>query len=104
MFMFHKKKKKKPMQIKMHFLRRCMERIGSPIDSNRLKELMLSNSMEMVCRESNNRTHWLVPKALLPKGYEREIVAVYDGVRHEFVTVLYRYPQSDDFAMEDYDT
>ena len=99
--MYHSRKKKKPFHVKKHFTRRCLERIGFPIDADKLKELRASNSLQFVYRQSNTRTHWLVPMSLLPKGFERELVAVYDSVRHEFVTVLYLCPEYNDFVMEE---
>ena len=86
-------KKKKPYNVKMHFSKRCIERIGFPIDSNRLKSLLVENKLQNVMRESNNKTHWLVPKELLPVEWDKEMVAVYDKVRHEFVTVIFRNPE-----------
>ena len=95
--MYHSRKKKKPFQVKRHFVTRCIERIGFPIDYDALKHEMDKGALTLSWKQSNTRTHWDVPTWLLPKGFGRKIVAVYDRTRHEFVTVLYKNPVAEDF-------
>lgn len=83
------KKKKKSADVMRHFNRRCMERIGMLLSQKELKNRMLKHELSVVMRESNERTHFLVPQDLLPKWHTREMVAVYDKKRHCFVTVLF---------------
>ena len=84
------KKKKKSADVIRHFNRRCMERIGMLLSQKELKNRMLKHELSVVMRESNERTHFLVPKDMLPNWHKNEMVAVYDKRRHDFVTVLYK--------------
>lgn len=59
------------------------------LSQDELKKRMGSHRLSVVRRESNTRTHFLVPKDMLPSGHSREMVAVYDKSRHYFVTVLF---------------
>ena len=76
--------------MKRHFAMRCIQRIGFPIDEVELKARLVANELTRTWRESNIKTHFLVPKDMLPNGFPMEIEAVYDSKRHEFVTVLFR--------------
>lgn len=84
------RKKKKPSDLHRHFVTRCIQRIGAVIDSDELKRLMNNNVLPVSWRESNTKMHFSVPKNLLPAGFKRDIEAVYDSNKHEFVTVLFK--------------
>ena len=60
------------------------------LSQSELKNRMLKHELSVVMRESNARTHFLVPKDMLPDWHKNEMVAVYDKRRHTFVTVLYK--------------
>ena len=83
------RKQKKARDLKRHFAMRCIQRVGFPIDEVALKKRLVANALTLTRRESNVKTHFLVPKDMLPNGFPREIEAVYDSKRHEFVTVLF---------------
>ena len=89
-FAFHRKRKKTSADVVNHFNLRCMERIGMVLSQSELKNRMLEHKLTVVRRESNARTHFLVPKDMLPVWHKREMVAVYDKNRHNFVTVLFK--------------
>ena len=84
------KKKKKAGNLKRHFKMRCIQRIGAPLDEEELKRRMRANMLSWLWRESNTKTHFSVPRDMLPKGFNREIEVVYDSDRHEFVTILFK--------------
>ena len=86
--MLHKKQKK-ARDLKRHFAMRCIQRVGFPIDEVELKKRLVANELTRTWRKSNIKTHFLVPKDMLPVGVPTEIEAVYDSKRHEFVTVLF---------------
>lgn len=88
-FAFPRKKRKRGADIVHHFNLRCLERIGVVLSQEELKRRLGKHQLELVRKESNTRTHFLVPKDLLPEGHSREMVAVYDKSRHYFVTVLF---------------
>ena len=88
-YSFPRSRKKRRSDLQRHFHLRCMERIGIILHPDELKNRMQNRELEYVRKESNTKTHWLVPKDMLPKDYKRRIVAVYDSVRHQFVTVLF---------------
>lgn len=88
-FAFPRKKKKSGADIVRHFNIRCIERIGIALPQDELKRRLVNHTLEFVRKESNMRTHWRIPKDLLPKGHTRDMVAVYDKSRHHFVTVLF---------------
>lgn len=94
------KKRKTARDLKRHFSMRCIQRVGFPIDECELKKRMVANALLFTGRESNVKTHFLVPKDMLPVGFSREVEAVYDSKRHEFVTVLFRM-QSESEARDD---
>lgn len=83
-----RKTKKKAKDCIAHFEFRCLQRLGVVLSQDMLKQLMLEHRLEVVCRESTNKTHFKVPQYLLPNRHKEEVVAVYDKVRHCFVTVL----------------
>ena len=84
------KKAKTSKDIVHHFKIRCFQRLGIFIDEGQLKQRMLKHELPVLWSESNSKTHFQVPKDMLPEGFNREIVAVYDKTRHEFVTVLFK--------------
>jgi hypothetical protein len=88
-FAFHRKRKKTGADVINHFNLRCMERIGMVLSQDELKHRMLSHRLRSLGRESNARTHFLVPNDMLPFWHKEEMVAVYDKKRHNFVTVLF---------------
>ena len=99
---FARKKKKTKDDIARHFRVRCMERLGAFLSSDELRRRMIERQLKVVCKESSTRTHFLVPKEMLPETCTREIVAVYDKKRHDFVTVLFNdggiFNETDDVA------
>ena len=84
------KKKKQPEDLRKHFQMRCIQRIGAVINDEELKRRMRANLLSHAWRESNTKMHFTVPMDMLPKGFEREIEAVYDSSKHEFVTILFK--------------
>lgn len=85
-----RKRKKTPDDLKRHFSVRCIQRVGFPIDEEELKRRMVRHALSFLWKESNTKSHFLVPKDMLPVSCMREIEAVYDSKLHEFVTVLFR--------------
>ena len=83
-------KAKTSKDIVHHFKTRCFQRLGIFINEEDLKRRMVKNELPVLWSESNSKTHFQVPTDMLPKGFNREIVAVYDKTRHEFVTVLFK--------------
>lgn len=67
-----------------HFQKRCLERIGYILNQRFLKEEMHLGHLKLHSRQSNSRTRFL-----LPRKYGRDLVVVYDKLRHAFVTILY---------------
>lgn len=67
-----------------HFQKRCMERIGYILHQRFLKEEMRLGHLKVHSKQSNSRTRFL-----LPRKYGRDLVVVYDKLRHAFVTILY---------------
>jgi len=88
-YAFPRARKKKSADLQRHFNMRCMERLGIVLHSDELKKKMQSGELEFVRRQSNTKSHFLIPKDMLPRDFTRRVVAVYDSVRHQFVTVLY---------------
>ena len=93
----HKRKQKKSSEdIVAHFQRRCMERLGFVIRQRDLKDAILNLSSGLVVpvwKQSNSKMHFKLSDAFLVKygyckGSEIDVVAVYDNLRHNFVTVL----------------
>ncbi len=84
------KKAKTAEDVVHHFKMRCFQRLGIFIDIETLKSRMLKHDLPVVWSESNSKTHFQIPADMLPKGFNREVVAVYDKARHEFVTVLFK--------------
>ena len=62
---------------------------------------MKENKLSHAWRESNTKTHFSVPKDLLPKDFVREIEVVYDSSKHEFVTVLFKDGKEYEEFLED---
>ena len=77
------KKKKQPEDLRRHFQMRCIQRIGAIINDEELKRRMRANLLSHAWRESNIKMHFTVPM-------DREIEAVYDSSKHEFVTILFK--------------
>lgn len=67
-----------------HFQKRCMERLGYLLHQRFLKEEMRLGHLKVYYRKSNNRTLFR-----LPRKYGRDLVVVYDKMRHAFVTILF---------------
>ena len=67
-----------------HFQKRCMERVGYLLHQRFLKEEMRLGHLKVHSKQSNSRTRFL-----LPRKYGRDLVVVYDKLRHAFVTILY---------------
>ena len=67
-----------------HFQKRCMERVGYLLHQRFLKEEMQAGHLKVYARQSNNRTLFR-----LPRKYGRDLVVVYDKLRHAFVTILF---------------
>ena len=67
-----------------HFQKRCMERVGYLLHQRFLKEEMRLGHLKVHSKQSNSRTCFL-----LPRKYGRDLVVVYDKLRHAFVTVLF---------------
>ena len=98
-YIFPRAKKKKCSDLQRHFHLRCMERLGIIIHVDELKKRLQEHELKFIRRESNAKTHWLVPKDMLPRGFTRRVIAVYDSIRHQFVTVLYYHGKI--FNLED---
>ena len=93
----HKKKEKKTSEdIVAHFQKRCMERLGFIIRQRDLKTAMSdieSGLITPVWKQSCTKTHFkLSEKFLSGYGYGKsetvDVIAVYDRLRHNFVTIL----------------
>ena len=67
-----------------HFQKRCIERLGYILHQRFLKEEMQAGRLKVHSKQSNNRTLFR-----LPRKYGRDLVVVYDRMRHAFVTVLF---------------
>lgn len=79
-----RKKAKKRGDVVAHFQRRCMERLGYVIPQDELKADMEAHRLRVHSKQSNTKTHFLYTTK---DG--REVVVVYDKMRHAFVTVLF---------------
>lgn len=88
-YAFPRAKKKTRADLQLHFHLRCMERLGIIVHADELKKRMQTGNLKFVRKESNTKSHFLIPKDMLPRDFTRRVVAVYDSVRHQFVTVLY---------------
>ena len=71
-----------------HFQKRCMQRIGIILNQRQLKELMCTNKMHLLVNQSRtrkmyhlHREDWNAKEML-----HKDVVVVYDNVRHAFVT------------------
>ena len=79
-----KKQKKTHDDLVAHFQKRCMERWGFILSQRFLKEEMAAHRLRLHSKQSNTRTRFIYP---VKDG--RNMVVVYDKVRHAFVTALY---------------
>lgn len=100
-FGYPRKRRKKPEDLKRHFSMRCIQRIGIGLDSEELKRRMKANLLVLSWRESNTKVHYIVPSNMLPAGFKREVEAVYDSSKHEFVTVLFKDGKEYEEFLED---
>ena len=71
-----------------HFQKRCLQRIGIILNQRQLKELMNTKKMQLLVNQSRtkkmyhlHREDWNAKEML-----HKDVVVVYDNVRHAFVT------------------
>ena len=84
--MMSKKKKKTHDDLVRHFQLRCKERLGYVLTQKFLKEELANRRLPFHSKQSNTRTRYI-----LPRKWGRDLVVVYDKIRHAFVTVLFLY-------------
>lgn len=91
----HRNPKKTKEDVVAHFQKRCMERLGFIIRQRDLKTAMDNLNSGLVVfskRQSNSKSHFRLSGRFLESyGYKNDsvdVVAVYDRIRHNFVTVL----------------
>ena len=67
-----------------HFQKRCIERVGYIISQRTLKEMLATNELKFIERQSKRITAFK-----LIRQTSDPFVVIYDSVRHKFVTILY---------------
>jgi hypothetical protein len=77
----------KSLNIKKHFAKRCMERVGVLLDSKRISKMIQNGELEFVRRTSNTKT---VFKYICPTNGQPYKV-VYDKNNHDIVTIYPYY-------------
>ena len=80
------KKFKKKDIVDIHFAKRCLQRLGYLPDSKDLVNKIQNQELQFVDRQSNRLTRWL----WLDKISNIECVLVYDRIRKQLVTVLFK--------------
>lgn len=79
-----RRKAKTKGDVVAHFQMRCRERLGYIVTQKELKEALAAHRLRIHSRQSNTKTRYFW------KGRDgREVVVVYDKLRHAFVTVLF---------------
>lgn len=76
-------KTSKSKNIKRHFQKRCVERLGFPISSKDLVKQIQSNKLDFVRKMSNTRSMFLYQCPIDNTNYN----VVYDKLRHDVVTI-----------------
>ena len=80
------KKFKKKDTVDMHFAIRCLQRLGHIPDSKDLVNKIQNQELEFVDKQSNRVSRW----AWTDKITNTECVLVYDRIRKQLVTVLFK--------------
>ena len=80
------KKFKKKDFVDRHFANRCLQRLGHLPDRKDLVNKIQNQELQFVDRQSNRLTRWL----WLDKITNIECVLVYDKIRKQLVTVLFK--------------
>ena len=80
------KKFKKKDFVDRHFANRCLQRLGHLPDSKDRINKIQNQELQFVDRQSNRLTRWL----WLDKITNTECVLVYDKIRKQLVTVLFK--------------
>lgn len=80
------KKFKKKDFVDRHFANRCLQRLGHLPDSKDLVNKIQNQELQFVDRQSNRLTRWL----WLDKITNIECVLVYDKIRKQLVTILFK--------------
>ena len=74
---------RKSKNIKKHFFKRCLERIGHYINTKDLIKKIQNQELEFISRTSNTRTLFKYHCEFNDKDY----VVVYDKNKHDVVTI-----------------
>jgi len=76
----------------VHFVKRCVERIGYVLDDKDIINKIQHNGLEFIKKESNTRTMFRYIDPNSQKSYR----VIYDKLRHNLVTVLPDYKKRKD--------
>ena len=75
-------------QLKLHFKRRCFERLGIFLDVHAIIKQIQSNKLKLYKRQSNNKTLWEYTYNEIP------LILVYDKSKKQLITVLFKERKS----------
>lgn len=82
--MYCYRKHSKSKNIKKHFSRRCLERVGLYLNSSDIVRKIQNNELEFASRTSNSRTVFKYNCPITKKEYR----IVYDKNKHDVVTIF----------------
>jgi hypothetical protein len=77
-------KRNKSKNIKKHFKKRCLERVGICLNSEDIVKKIQNNELEFVSKTSNTRTIF----KYICKTTKKEYKVVYDKNKHDVVTIF----------------